>query len=666
MKELISPIYYSEDKDESTEQDLRSLDFSACIEGSGIDVSIPKENFTGNYTEGQKPGKIMDTLFSVSSQINDENIQSNGFIVENCNLFYRNGRKNLLIGNFTISILRETQIFSEIVDADNTVLGYNTAVKWDVCVHTRDNTYTIEMANDELMNGTGIEAKTACRAFIDQNLEAKRFFKRYVSLVLQNSRWQIIREYTCAGWKRLEDGLYHYVTAEGTIGALSWNVFASQEFRLFFNHELIGQKEVFESFFRMRYVFKNKLENGIALQMFSVMSVMTTFFAEAGFPIDFILALIGTTNAKKTSTAIVFAKLFNRTNRAGADLNFTSTTGAILEAMEKYADSIVIVDDLTPQENALGDNEQKKKLELLVRGYGDRRPRMRSKTYAKQLGANAFSAVKGCCLITGEVYDGCKSSQSRTLQLTYDANDVDEANLSFHQKNLWILPTFFVDFIQYLTENQCAIIQLVEKAVPEVRNSTTKSIRTPRFRKTAGLFKAVVTVFYKYALNRHFLSNEDCEIYATRDLYFVSKVITENDRKNQTIAPGITIIVSLFEALNEGAVFCINLRQGNVSEKNMNNADVLFEDEENLYIPAEYLWKIAKKYCNAHDIYFPYYDGRSIVQLLKNEDVLISKLEGKTVRNSHKLMFNGKTFQRRFLYIRKKIALQIYENFKKY
>ena len=163
----------------------------------------------------------------------------------------------------------------------------------------------------------------------------------------------------------------------------------------------------------------------MVLQHFAMIAVMTRIFQETDCPIKFSVTVVGKTNSRKTSSALIFTRLYNRKKGMVPEINFTSTEVAIYEAMSKYADAVLMVDDLTPPENAANAREQMKKAELIVRSYGDRVPRRRSKVYAKDKGVEEFSPILGVCLMTGEIWGGCKSSQSRVIKLEFDDDDVD-------------------------------------------------------------------------------------------------------------------------------------------------------------------------------------------------------------------------------------------------
>ena len=88
----------------------------------------------------------------------------------------------------------------------------------------------------------------------------------------------------------------------------------------------------------------------------------------------------------------------------------------------------------------------------------------------------------------------------------------------------------------------------------------------------------------------------------------------------------------------------------------------LIYDDNFYYITSERLWEYAKKYTDYRKIFFPYKNGRELIEPLKMEDFLYIKREGDTNRASHKITVNGKVVNKRFLYLLKEKVDKTWED----
>lgn len=98
--------------------------------------------------------------------------------------------------------------------------------------------------------------------------------------------------------------------------------------------------EIFNNAMNMRKICKNRFASTILL-LFTHVSTMTTFFEERGFPINFILGIVGVTNSRKTSLAMEFTKIFSEKKKM-ADAEFTATDAGIEKTLSKYKDAPIL------------------------------------------------------------------------------------------------------------------------------------------------------------------------------------------------------------------------------------------------------------------------------------------------------------------------------------
>ena len=599
----------------------------------------------------RKPIRINTTVSGVGEIIASEELEGGKslFLYQKDKLIYVKGDESATVANFFIEIAEEQEVIHEQVDEENNVIAVTTETLWKLCLHVGMESYTGLVENEKLFTFSSYVNKMSRSRAI---LESGSLLRRCVGLQISAGKFETKIFYATPGWK-CHQGRLLFVTDRGVVGHPEMQLSAQTKYRILSDDRITSQMD-FWKFFKMRQIIPNKPENAIALQYFGLLGTLTKIYQQAGFPVKFAMAVVGKTNAKKTSCATIFTKLYNRKPGMNPDINFTSTEVAIYEAMEQCADSVLIVDDLVPAEDSGHMKAQMKKVEAIVRAYGDRVPRKRSKAYAKTAGIPEYSAINNCCLMTGEVWGGCKSSQSRVIRLNFEEGDVDNNKLLHYQLNLKNYTVVITDFLGYVTENMEAVMQIIQRKVLEARGRNPQEVGlcTPRLNEDLGIFEALGTIFWQYASRRGFVSVEQAGQILHEDMQAISYLLCKNDDNLQSLSPAVLLIRALREAVDRGATEIINLEMLE-SVENVVDSEGVLEDENFLYIRSEILWQIAHEYTKRRGIYFPYKTGKELIQLLKNDDLIVCKKEGNSTRSSFKLKIGQRQSNKRYIYIKK-------------
>ncbi|TGY93619.1 hypothetical protein E5329_17845 [Petralouisia muris] len=330
--------------------------------------------------------------------------------------------------------------------------------------------------------------------------------------------------------------------------------------------------------------------NAVFLQYYAMTALLTALFKKAGYQIEFSTALIGKTNTKKTTCGEIFTRVFNRTASAVPEINFSATEAAIYEIMDRYADTVVMIDDLTPSENDLDAREKKRKLESIIRAYGDRVPRRRSVAFASNSAAKEFIPINGCALITGETFSGGKSSRSRVVILNFEEGDVDNSALSYYQENLHALPNFAYDFLRFATEHVDEIMETILYECTKIRGKMQGIIKLPRYIDAYGILYAATTVFKNFILEKELLNQDETHNLIENDRESLLRIIQENDAAVSNVSPGIMLLESLKFAVNREGIRVKNVAE--IGEGKVTN--YLIYDENFIYITSEKLWECGR------------------------------------------------------------------------
>ena len=567
------------------------------------------------------------------------------------------GKNAKYLGNFCLNLHEEIKHEKEVLNEANECIKNIVTTLWKFEIIILNSTYITYVREADLLGLFWIREASCYRAVYEDTAESKRILRLYVQKIISAEQHNVITEFATPGWKFNQDNTPYYVTSNGVIGFPNLPIRAINGFSLLISGNK-DQHKIIHDFLYMRQIISGNLGNAVYLQHYVMTSLMTSFFKKTGHQIEFTTALIGKTNSKKTSCAEIFARIFGRTKSAVPDINFSATEASIYEIMGKGADQIVLVDDLTPSENDGDAKMKQRKVELIIRSYGDRVPRRRSVSYASNDNATEFVPITGCALLTGEEFSCGKSSRARVIILRFEEGDVDDKELTYFQNNLYILPDFVNLFIQYLAKYFVEIIDIIPQECAYARNYLKKQIKTTRYRDAYGVLCATSRIFNDFLRRSNIVSCEEAQAMLMSDRELMLQIILQNDGEVSMIAPGIIVIEALGDAIDKKVVQVESLDQW--QEDKYKNKVLI--DDTYMYVQLETLFECTRRYTDYRKIHFPYTSGRKIAELLNAENLLLVKKEGNEIRRAHKLVIDGKLVNRRFVYLLRKKIEEIWKN----
>ena len=338
-----------------------------------------QDKASSDSTNVKKPsqGEILKSD-NLNSQFNFSTVYTIGnYVYKDGELLYisPSTKDETEIGNMWITILTEIINVEEIISEHNEVLKTEEHTQWFIRIECMGRDFTVITTTQELLDYSKLLSYTADRAYCEVDSKAKRYFKKYINLLICQSNYHKEYRYKSTGWKKINNS-WCYLIDTGTIGHSGYYTTYKADVPYHFEYDLekVNSLETFMEFFNMRTLSSKKVENTIFLTHYSCLSVMTTLFQEVGHGINFVVALIGSTNSQKTATANIFTRLFNRNAKANADIRFDSTKAAILEKTASYGDAILMIDDILPYSDASLAKQQNSIVTEIIRAYGDRTP----------------------------------------------------------------------------------------------------------------------------------------------------------------------------------------------------------------------------------------------------------------------------------------------------
>ena len=517
-------------------------------------------------------------------------------------------------------------------------------IKYMFCVQTQFYCSEREVGVQELESFSWVSDASAGTAFL-QSKKEMRIFVNEIRRLIRNPRICRRIVFQTNGWKNIQ-GQFYYVINNGIIGNHFLGICGAEELKFQYNSAAVGNQNIFREAMNMMEICSEG-SIGTILFLYAHLSCMTTVFDLAGFSVKFLVALIGETNSRKTSLALVYTKIFNREQHK-PDITFTSTKGGIETMVAKYSDAPLLVDDFRPGVNSQQSKDMSSKLELLSRLYGDRVMITRMKGTVD----NQSYPVRGGCVITGEGIDneGIESSGTRRITLFIDRNQVNNDRLSYYQQNPYIFPTYLYDFLLYVTQNFDNTVLEINKICSELRRAG--KFRIPRVSEQYAVLMCMASIIMQYAKNRGFIDIVFEEQFLQTVNAQVTGILKQNESLVKTQNPTAIILTALIERYNDGVVEAVAV------EKCEEIVSDVYIDQEFFYISADYLHNLVQVYLRKMGIKVLLPEVRSMVKDLARIQVIkLLKEPNGTIRRTLKLPKTQKN-KKRYLYIHKGAVAQ--------
>ena len=358
-----------------------------------------------------------------------------------------------VFGNFTVKMHRKIRY----TDKKGTAVTY---YKMEIITSSGESFLGI-VAGSQLDDLNWIKEISGGAAYFSTIKNARKQVLDLIhSLVDSNVEEKIV--FTENGWTRI-GSIWCYVIDSGIIGLNQTKYSGDANHPFIYDNRNVGKKTTFETTIKMIEICDDRSIT-LPLFLFTHLGSLCKLFELANVPLKGVMAIIGTTNSRKTSMALCMTKTFGRENITIPEISFESTEGGIEVESSKHADSVLLIDDFHPTTSKKNFNKLMKTLEFILRRYGDRTIKKRMTDFSPNKTAGCYD-VNGVCVITGEDIGGVQSSLTRVLILEVDKFSVKNDVLGYYQNNPLFLNTHMYDFISYVTCNFEKIVSFIKKRV---------------------------------------------------------------------------------------------------------------------------------------------------------------------------------------------------------
>ena len=459
--------------------------------------------------------------------------------------------------------------------------------------------------------------------------------------------------YNRAGWRNIAGKGWRYVFHDGIVGEQGSSVHSGSTFYTM---------EVRKDKLRTPEVFHKVMESGNVCQngrtsrnllLFMHTGLLTTIFQLAGHEIDFSFMIVGPTNCRKTSLVTAIAKVFDR-DRLKADAEFaTATSAGIEQTLGLYKDATVIIDDYKAGANLTQQREMNRKLDELIRFYGDRVEKKRMLAFMHN-SEKIFFPIGGNCVITGEFApEAIESSMTRLFLTEVNKNDVDNKELGRYQGERWLIPTHAYDFLQWVTGRFEACVQYIAENYSAYRDQ--KHYLVGRFNNMYATFMVTADLVSSYALERGFWNREEQRGFlqtVQSGLEIELDIMEERFRQRDKA----TQVLRVFkEALESNLVSPVQLNRDSCGR-----GEELYEDDKCYYVTTKYLRTIVKQYGASYSDTQRVINNEDLIAVLDRKEALeVIEKDGKRIRSRKLPIQRGNT--KRYLYVKKEILEHLEE-----
>lgn len=491
---------------------------------------------------------------------------------------------------------------------------------------------------------------TGSLAHIPADKDEKQIYANMVQQCIETEDVPVEIEYPNAGWRQVPNLGWRYVFNEGTIGEAKQKIHtAGNSYSLNVNWPEVGKGEVFAAAMNMTKICKHK---GVSttLMLYVHTSLLTTLFEIAGYPLCFVYIIQGVTNSRKTSLVTAVGKLFDR-EKLIADAEFaTATSCGIEKTASLYKDAPVLIDDFKPGATLAQQREMERKLDELIRLYGNRVSKKRMNDYIPK-GNEKFFPVGGGCILTAEILTGVSSTLTRAFVTEIDRNDVQNDLLEYYQNHRWILPTHMYDFLLWVTGEFDRIVGFICQRFPILRKQY--DFRYDRYGEMFATFYLTSELLGQYAVSRGFWNMENASIFEKTVKGYLLETLYANEDNMSRRDKGRLVLEVLEMAVESGQIVPVEL-----NEKSCSQRHDCYEDDKYIYIRFQLLKQLADRHLSMLNKASGIYSDDELFMLLENLDVLdVEERSGKRNRSRKLPIQRGNAL--RYLYIKKEKVQQL-------
>lgn len=425
-----------------------------------------------------------------------------------------------------------------------------------------------------------------------------------------------VYKFTRAGWNRFK-GRHFYAYQGCRLGGVT----VETNFTLPFYSA--NGKDLAEIVWKVLALYKDK-DIARVLFLYSLSGVMYALFREAGYPIHFLLFILGKSGSFKTALAkVLYTQLSKEEYRDQPRQIGIDTTVSFERAIVRDGcDTVMPFDDFNPARTASGERILKDNLESIIRMTGDGTTRSRSN---KELDNLRGEGVQGTIVVTGELMGTGLSSNLRCLYCNIERNFVDTDILTELQKNKYTICTLIKYFTDYLSQRWEPTVEYIRTYFGEYRNDSValSSITNKRLIDTYATLKIISDICSDFFMRHCGIGQDEQNILFGGMKESLLSVIRASESATEDADPA-TEFMKAFLGLIETGKFMF--KEGRLYEHELNQMDG-FYDEKFVYVLETNFYEKTEGWLNKVRM-SPQMNLREIQKLLYKDGYLVAAPNG--------------------------------------
>lgn len=292
--------------------------------------------------------------------------------------------------------------------------------------------------------------------------------------------------------------------------------------------------------------------------VYSFLGLMYHIFLDAGFPIQFLMNVVGTTGSLKTSLCKVLYGIFNTdmpdTSRVHS---FTDTKTSVEQYIASLKDEVGLVDDLELGDSDTEARRQRDIYNDLVRMVGDGKGKNRSNAALADVKAKV---AKGLVVVTAEQSLGKQSTRLRTVEACISKSSIQGDALSNFQNNLNRWPTLCASFIDFLEKNYEVSVNYVRTNHLVLREEYKYKFKQLRSVDQLITFRIAADILYQF-FNLRVGGLAEIEQVFTQIYDGIEAALLQSVDGDEVENPGIRVLLDLDALISAGEVKIATSRQ---------------------------------------------------------------------------------------------------------
>ncbi len=218
---------------------------------------------------------------------------------------------------------------------------------------------------------------------------------------------------------------------------------------------------------KISYSLLNKVDKEVIIPLLGYLYItpLVSILKENDIYVDFILMLIGESGVGKSSIAAIINSHFGNFTRNSFNTSLDDTASKIEKQAYNLKDTILVPDDLNPE----NDEKKIKITNKIIALFGDRQGRGRITPQGK---IRTTYYARGTAIITGEFLPNLAFSRlARVVVLEFTKNTTSEKAILYYQTEKEKLAYTMKKYIEWIINNENDVINTAKTIVQQFENN---------------------------------------------------------------------------------------------------------------------------------------------------------------------------------------------------